>query len=133
MKVLNQRAKPAVVAVRTQRRVSARNPAGTDRTTSKSSPGQLGHAYNRLVRRDRKTGALSLRMRISRHPYFVQLREQAGRKRDFRPERENLLDAIVPLMVSTVESATHRDSIDIGKLAGQLSENGREGSGIRKL
>lgn len=61
------------------------------------APRQLGHAYNRLVRRDRKTGALSLRMRISRHPYFVQLREQAGRQRDFRPEREKLLDAIVPL------------------------------------
>ncbi|HGV5667850.1 TPA: replication protein RepA, partial [Escherichia coli] len=29
----------------------------------KKLPGQLGHAYNRLVRRDRKTGALSLRMR----------------------------------------------------------------------
>nr|VXR48128.1 Replication-associated protein [Klebsiella pneumoniae] len=96
MKAPGPCAKPAVVAVRTQRRVSARSPAGTDRTISKA-PGQLGHAYNRLVRRDRKTGALSLRMRISRHPYFVQLREQAGRQRDFRPEREKLLDAIVPL------------------------------------
>ncbi len=99
----------------------------------KKLPGQLGHAYNRLVRRDRKTGALSLRMRISRHPYFVQLREQAGRKRDFRPERENLLDAIVPLMVSTVDRATHIDTINLSKMAWQLSEKDSEGNVIRKV
>lgn len=94
----------------------------------KKLPGQLGHAYNRLVRRDRKTGALSLRMRISRHPYFVQLREQAGRKRDFRPEREKLLDAIVPLLVSTVDRATHIDTINLSKMAWQLSEKDSEGN-----
>ncbi|HBW3764977.1 TPA: replication protein RepA [Klebsiella pneumoniae] len=99
----------------------------------KKLPGQLGHAYNRLVRRDRKTGALSLRMRISRHPYFVQLREQAGRKRDFRPEREKLLDAIVPLLVSTVDRATHIDTINLSKMAWQLSEKDSEGNVIRKV
>ncbi len=72
-------------------------------------------------------------MRISRHPYFVQLREQAGRQRDFRPEREKLLDAIVPLPVSTVDRATHIDTINLSKMAWQLSEKDSEGNVIRKV
>lgn len=99
----------------------------------KKLPGEIGHGYNRLVKRDRKTGELSLRIRISRHPYFVQLREEVGRQRDFRPERENLLDAIVPLMVSTVDKATHIDTINLSKMAWQLSDKDDKGNVVNKV
>jgi hypothetical protein len=56
-------------------------------------PGQMGHAMNRLVNKDKRTGKMTLRQRMSRHPYFVQLRDVAGRKRDFRPEKQALYDA----------------------------------------
>ncbi|ENS5339123.1 replication initiation protein, partial [Salmonella enterica] len=35
----------------------------------KALKGQLGHAYNRLVKKDPVTGEQSLRMRMSRHPF----------------------------------------------------------------
>lgn len=36
----------------------------------KALKGQLGHAYNRLVKKDPVTGEQSLRMRMSRHPFM---------------------------------------------------------------
>jgi len=63
----------------------------------------------------------------------VQLREEVGRQRDFRPERENLLDAIVPLMVSTVDKATHIDTINLSKMAWQLSDKDDKGNVVNKV
>lgn len=56
--------------------------------------------YNRLVKKDPVTGEQSLRMCMSRPPFYVQKREFAGRKYAFRPEKQYLLDAIWPVLVS---------------------------------
>lgn len=37
----------------------------------KALGGQLGHAYNRLVKKDPVTGQYSLRMHMSLHPFYV--------------------------------------------------------------
>ncbi|PKH19397.1 replication initiation protein [Enterobacterales bacterium CwR94] len=83
--------------------------------------GELGYAYRRLIKRDRKTRQASLRMRVSRHPYFVQLREAAGRSRDFRPDRQHLIDALVPLLISCADISTHIVAMNLSKLAAALS------------
>lgn len=73
----------------------------------KALKGQLGHAYNRLVKKDPVTGEQSLRMRMSRHPFYVQKRTFVGRKYAFRPEKQRLLDAIWPVLVSFSDAGTH--------------------------
>jgi len=91
-------------------------------------PGQMGHAMSRLVMKDRRTGKMMLRQRMSRHPYFVQLREAAGRKRDFRPEKQALYDAVWPLLIQRANFATSIIIFNCSKLADELSpkdENGR--------
>ncbi|MCP5939613.1 replication initiation protein, partial [Klebsiella pneumoniae] len=62
--------------------------------------GQLGHAYNRLVQKDRTTGEVRLRMHVSLHPLYVRERRRAGRRYGFRPEKQRLLDAIWPVLIS---------------------------------
>lgn len=83
---------------------------------------------SRLVMKDRRTGKMMLRQRMSRHPYFVQLREAAGRKRDFRPEKQALYDATWPLVIQRADFATSVVTFNGSKLADELSpkdENGR--------
>jgi len=78
--------------------------------------------------KDRRTGKMMLRQRMSRHPYFVQLREAAGRKRDFRPEKQALYDAVWPLLIQRANFATSIIIFNCSKLADELSpkdENGR--------
>jgi hypothetical protein len=69
-------------------------------------PGQMGHAMGRLVMKDKRTGKMMLRQRMSRHPYFVRLREAAGRNRDFRPEKQSLYDSAWPLVIRHEDFAT---------------------------
>jgi hypothetical protein len=68
--------------------------------------GQLGHAYNRLVQKDRTTGEVRLRMHVSLHPLYVRERRRAGRRYGFRPEKQRLLDAIWPVLISFVMPAS---------------------------
>ncbi|ADU73078.1 plasmid replication initiator RepA [Erwiniaceae bacterium L1_54_6] len=91
-------------------------------------PGQMGHAMSRLVMKNKRTGKMVLRQRMSRHPYFVQLRDAAGRKRDFRPEKQALYDAIWPLLIQRADLATSVVTFNCSKLADELSprdENGK--------
>jgi hypothetical protein len=93
-------------------------------------PGQMGHAMSRLVVKDRRTGKMALRQRMSRHPYFVQLREAAGRKRDFRPEKQALYDAIWPLVIQRADLATGVVTFNGSKLADELSPKDEKGDVI---
>lgn len=88
----------------------------------------MGHAMSRLVMKDKRTGKMMLRQRMSRHPYFVQLREAAGRKRDFRPEKQALYDAVWPLLIQRANFATSIIVFNCSRLADELSpkdENGK--------
>lgn len=89
--------------------------------------GQLGRAYHRLVKKDPKTGAQTLRMRVSLHPLFVKYRQQAGRKYKFRPERQKLLDAIWPVLVSFCDAGKHTVGMCITRLATELSAKDGKG------
>ncbi len=92
--------------------------------------GELGHAYRRLTQKDKKTGKVSLRIRISRHPYFVWARKAVGRQRDFRPVREQLLDALFVLLVSCADRATHIVTMNESRLAAELSPKDDNGNVI---
>ncbi|MDE1186175.1 MAG: plasmid replication initiator RepA [Pantoea sp.] len=93
----------------------------------KRLPGQMGYAMSRLVIRDKRTGKMTLRQRMSRHPYFVQLRDIAGRKRDFRPEKQALYDAITPLLVQRADLATSVVTFNGSRLADELSPKDENG------
>lgn len=88
----------------------------------------MGHAMSRLVAKDKRTGKMTLRQRMSRHPYFVQLREAAGRKRDFRPEKQALYDALWPLCVQRADLATSVVTFNGSKLADELSPKDENGN-----
>lgn len=93
-------------------------------------PGQMGHAMSRLVAKDKRTGKMTLRQRMSRHPYFVHLRDAAGRKRDFRPEKQALYDAMWPLCVQRADLATSVVTFNGSKLADELSPKDENGDVI---
>lgn len=97
----------------------------------KSLSGQLGYAYNRLVRKDKKTGQVSLRMRISLHPLYVKERQRAGRKYKFRPERQRLLDALWPVLISFCDAGKHTVGMCISRLARELSAKDSKGNVIK--
>ena len=93
----------------------------------KALGGQLGYAYNRLVKKDKETGQISLRMHISRHPFYVKERKRAGRKYAFRPEKRRLLDAFWPLAVSFCDAGKHTSVICVSRLAAELSPKDSKG------
>jgi len=70
---------------------------------------------------------------MSRHPYFVQLREAAGRKRDFRPEKQALYDALWPLCVQRADLATSVVTFNGSKLADELSPKDENGDVIPEM
>ncbi|ALX97582.1 replication initiation protein (plasmid) [Serratia fonticola] len=92
--------------------------------------GEFGHGYRRLVKRDKQSGRVSLRIRLSRHPYFVQMRRVVGRSRDFRPDRQNLLDATFPLLISVADRSTNIVTMNVSRLANELSPKGEDGKVI---
>lgn len=85
---------------------------------------------SRLVAKDKRTGKMTLRQRMSRHPYFVHLRDAAGRKRDFRPEKQALYDAMWPLCVQRADLATSVVTFNGSKLADELSPKDENGDVI---
>lgn len=91
-------------------------------------PGEIGHAYNRLVVTDRKSGRAELRIRMANHPVFRQLREAAGRKRGFYEIRRRLINHIFPLLVSGTDMATCLITLNISELAKQLSTKDEDGN-----
>jgi len=96
----------------------------------KKLSGELGHAYNRLVMFDRKTGQSRLRSHVSRHPLYVTGRRKAGRKYGFRPERQRLIDALWPLLVSFCDAGKHTVGMCISRLAKELSMKDAKGNVI---
>ncbi|KKJ19530.1 replication initiation protein [Enterobacter hormaechei] len=96
----------------------------------KALGGQLGRAYNRLVRKDPETGEHSLRMHMSLHPFYVQKRRQAGRKYAFRPEKQRLLDALWPVLISFCDAGKHTVGMCISRLARELSPKDAKGNVI---
>lgn len=96
----------------------------------KKLSGELGHAYNRLVMFDRTTGQSRLRSHVSRHPLYVTGRRKAGRKYGFRPERQRLIDALWPLLVSFCDAGKHTVGMCISRLAKELSMKDVKGNVI---
>lgn len=96
----------------------------------KKLSGELGHAYNRLVMFDRATGKTRLRVHVSRHPLFVTGRRKAGRKYGFRPERQRLIDALWPLLISFCDAGKHTVGMCISRLAKELSAKDAQGNVI---
>jgi len=96
----------------------------------KKLSGELGHAYNRLVMFDRTTGQSKLRSHVSRHPLYVTGRRKAGRKYGFRPERQRLIDALWPLLVSFCDAGKHTVGMCISRLAKELSMKDSKGNVI---
>ena len=96
----------------------------------KKLSGELGHAYNRLVMSDRTTGKTRLRVHVSRHPLFVTGRRKAGRKYGFRPERQRLIDALWPLLISFCDAGKHTVGMCISRLAKELSAKDAQGNVI---
>ncbi|ECY1402356.1 replication initiation protein [Salmonella enterica] len=96
----------------------------------KALGGQLGHAYNRLVKKDPVTGRYSLRMHMSLHPFYVRERQRAGRKYAFRPEKQRLLDALWPVLVSFCDAGKHTVGMCVSRLARELSPKDAKGNAI---
>ncbi|EOW6430009.1 replication initiation protein [Cronobacter sakazakii] len=94
--------------------------------------GQLARAYNRLVKTDKDTGQVSLRMHISRHPLYIRERQNAGRQYDFRPERQRLLNALWPVLISFCDAGKHTVGMCISRLARELSAKDSKGQVIRE-
>lgn len=99
----------------------------------KALGGQLGCAYNRLVKKDKETGQISLRMHISRHPFYIKHREKAGRRYAFRPEKRRLLDALMPLAISFCDAGKHTTVICVSRLARELSPKDGRGKVIPEM
>lgn len=99
-------------------------------STFKPLPGELGHAQRNLVYKDKRTGQMVFRRRVSRAPYFVFLRPIVGRSRGFRPERQALLDALFVLIIDSVDLATGIVTINLTKIAEKLSPKDKNGEVI---
>jgi hypothetical protein len=82
----------------------------------------------RLVVKDRETGQMRLRQRISLHPYFIQYQTVAGRQRRFRPERQALIDALFPLLIQRADMATWIVTVAGQGLADELSPRDADGN-----
>ncbi len=96
----------------------------------KALGGQLGYAYNRLVKKDPETGHYFLRMHMSLHPFYVRERQRAGRKYTFRPEKRRLLDALWPVLVSFCDAGKHTVGMCVSRLARELSPKDAKGNVI---
>lgn len=87
----------------------------------KSLSGEHGRVMRNLMWKDKTTGRVMLRRRVSTDPLFVFLREACGRRRAFRPERAALLDMLYVLMIDKVDLATFIVTLNVSALSGALS------------
>ncbi|BAN99955.1 replication initiation protein RepZ (plasmid) [Plautia stali symbiont] len=106
------------------------NPSWFRPARYKKLGGQLGHAYNRLVMTNPETGRCQLRMHMSLHPFYVHARQRAGRKYAFRPEKQRLLDALWPVLISFCDAGKHTVGMCISRLARELSPKDGKGNVI---
>lgn len=89
-----------------------------------------GRALRNLIARNKATGEWAVRRRVSADPLFTFLRPQTGRKRAFYPERRKLLDALFVLFINKVDLATGIVTINITRLAEELSPKDEQGNVI---
>ena len=92
-----------------------------------------GRALRNLIARNKATGEWVMRRRVSADPLFTFLRPQTGRKRAFYSERRELLDALFVLFINKVDLATGIVTINITKLAEELSPKDEKGNVIPEL
>jgi len=88
---------------------------------------QHGRALRNLMSQDKTSGAWVIRRRVSADPIFTFLRPVADRKRAFREVRRRLLDALFVLFVNKADLATGIVTINITKLAEELSPRNEDG------
>ena len=84
----------------------------------------------RLIVKDKHTGKMTLRQHMSCHPYIVLLRGAVGRKRDFRPEKQAVYDAMWPRCVLRANLTTSEVTFNVSKLADELSPKDEKGDVI---
>lgn len=113
-------------------RPKCENPAWFRPARYKKLSGQLGYAYNRLVRKDPETGMPALRIHISRHPHYIQGRVRAGRKNRFKPEKARLVDSLWPVLVSFCDAGMHTVGMCVSRLAKELSVKDAKGNVIKE-
>lgn len=111
-------------------RPKCENPSWFRPADYKKLGGQLGHAYNRLVKKDKITGVVSLRMRMSLHPFYVKERKKAGRQYAFRPEKQRLIDAFWPVAISFCDAGKHTLGMCVSRLAKEISPKDGKGNVI---
>lgn len=88
---------------------------------------QHGRALRNLMSRDKNTGQWVIRRRVSADPLFTYLRPFCARQRAFRDVRRRLLDALFVLFVNKADLATGIVTINITRLAEELSPRDEEG------
>lgn len=69
-------------------------------------------------------------MHMSLHPFYVQ-NGSAGRRYAFRPEKQRLLDALWPVLVSFCDAGKHTVGMSVSRLARELSPKDARGSDFR--
>ncbi len=82
------------------------------------------------MKKDPATGQYSLRMHMSLHPFYVRERQRAGRKYAFRPEKQRLLDALWPMLISFCDAGKHTVGMCVSRLARELSPKDAKGNVI---
>ncbi len=87
-----------------------------------------GRALRNLMVRDKTTGEWVIRRRVSADPLFTFLRPLSGRKRAFREVRRRLLDALFVLLINKVDLATGIVTVNISRLAADLSPRDEQGN-----
>lgn len=89
---------------------------------------QHGRALRNLMSRDKTTGEWVIRRRVSADPVFTYLRPFCDRKRAFREVRRRLLDALFVLLINKADLATGIVTLNITRLAEELSPHDDEGN-----
>ncbi len=69
-------------------------------------------------------------MHVSLHPLYVRERRRAGRRYGFRPEKQRLLDAIWPVLISFCDAGKLTVGMCISRLAKELSQKDSHGKVI---
>lgn len=96
----------------------------------KQLAGEHGRALRNLQYRDKTTGKMVLRRRVSADPIFTFLRALNGRKRQLSRTRQDLLDALYVLFINKVDLATSIVTTNLSKMAEELSPRDSDGKVI---
>jgi hypothetical protein len=96
----------------------------------KALGGQLGHAYNRLVKKDPLTGATQPAHAYVPAPILCPGTSARRAKICFRPEKQRLLDALWPVLVSFCDAGKHTVGMCVSRLARELSPKDGKGKVI---